>query len=345
MDFFFKKISHLGDHPGIDAVVPAQEADVFEQQRLDGSVPGTLPEAQQGAVDGRAAVEPGRGGVDKPFVKIVVAVPFQQTAGHPGVFDHGPDQAGHAPGQGGSGIGHPVAHGITEADLDVDARGFPQFHELDGKGNAKTVDVGPSDVFKVAAGGNPQFQRPVDDFQVLVEGLGPVEVELVKNMVIGDRGQDAGFLEFHRLDQFQVLGVGPDPAGDLRVGDIPFPAATNRFLVPIAVQEEFGLADDPPGAGEAAEEIKNLKYLFHRIRGPGLLAVPKGGVGDPELIGRVDGYKLVVEVDPADFLVGENIPLEVGLGNIFQVILPEAGMFVVQDLFDWDSSGPKKTPF
>ena len=117
---------------------------------------------------------------------------------------------GHAPGQGGPGIGYPVAHGIAKADLDVDPGGLPQFHELDGKGDAKTVDIGPGDVFKVAAGGNPQVQRPVDDFQVLVQGLGPVQVELVKNMVIGDRGQNPGFLEAQLLNQFQVFGVGPE---------------------------------------------------------------------------------------------------------------------------------------
>ena len=145
-------LGDLGDHPGVDAVGAALEGDVLDEHAFDGGVAGALAEAEQGAVHRGAAVEPGGGAVDHDLVEVVVAVPFQQVAGDAGVVDHGPHQLGHAPGQGGAGIGHPVAHGVAQPDLDVDAALLAQLHQLDGKGHAEAVDVRPGDVLQMAAG-------------------------------------------------------------------------------------------------------------------------------------------------------------------------------------------------
>jgi hypothetical protein len=39
----------------------------------------------------------------------------------------------------------------------------------------------------------------------------------------------------------------------------------------------------------------------------------------------------MIEIDPADLVVGEDVPLQVRFGNISQVVLPEAGVFMIQD--------------
>jgi hypothetical protein len=41
----------------------------------------------------------------------------------------------------------------------------------------------------------------------------------------------------------------------------------------------------------------------------------------------------MVKVDPADFIIRENIFLEVGLIDISEIVPPEAGMFVIKDFF------------
>jgi hypothetical protein len=58
-------------------------------------------------------------------------------AGHPGVVDQGPHQLGDAPGQGGAGIGHAVAHGVAQPDLDVDAALSRSFISSMAKGTQK----------------------------------------------------------------------------------------------------------------------------------------------------------------------------------------------------------------
>ena len=295
-----------------------------------GALPVRSPNPKQRPVHRPAAVKPGGGAVHHDLVEVVVAVPLQQVAGNPGVVDHGPHQLGHAPGQGGAGIGHAVAHGVAQAELDVDAALFPQLHQLQGKGHAKAVDVGPGDVFQMAPGFDPHLQGRLDDAQVLVQGLAPVPVELQKDMIVRHGGEDAGLLEAHLLHQGQVFGMGPDPAGDLRKGIAPLPAAVHGFLVFVAVEKKLALPDDPLGPGEPVEQVEDVDDLLHRIRRPGLLAVPEGGVGEQHVLGGRGHDEFIVEIDAGHLGIGKDIPHQIGLIHLLQAVLPVGRVLVIQ---------------
>ena len=64
------------------------------------------------------------------------------------------------------------------------------------------------------------------------------------------------------------------------------------------------------------EHVEEIDDLLHRIRRPRLLPVPEGRIRDEDLFRRIDEDKLVVELHPADFVIGEDIPVEVGFLGI-----------------------------
>ena len=135
-------------------------------------------------------------------------------------------------------------------------------------------------------------------------------------MIVGDRGQNPGLFQTHLGHQVQVLLNRPYPSGYLRIF-IPFgKAGLQRLPVLIRVQEELGLTNNPVWAGQA---VKHLEYhfdLLDRIGGPGLLAVPKGGIRYEYIVSRVDRQELVVEIDARDLIVWKNIPHQVGFVQI-----------------------------
>src|SRR5271157_2054448 len=79
---------------------------------------------------------------------------------------------------------------------------------------------------------------------------------------------------------------------------------------------------------QEVEEVHNLLYREGRT---GLLAIAKGRVGNKEFFGRGDRDDLMVEIDAADLIIGENVALQVGLGHVLQGISPELGVLMVQD--------------
>ena len=64
------------------------------------------------------------------------------------------------------------------------------------------------------------------------------------------------------------------------------------------------------------EHVEEVDNLLHRVGRPGLLPVPKSGIGNKDLFGRIDEDEFVVELDPADLVVGKDTPVEVGLLDI-----------------------------
>jgi hypothetical protein len=57
------------------------------------------------------------------------------------------------------------------------------------------------------------------------------------------------------------------------------------------------------------QEVEEIDDLLHGKGGTGLLAIPKGRISNKDFFGRGDGDDFVVEIDPTDFIVGENIAL------------------------------------
>jgi hypothetical protein len=70
------------------------------------------------------------------------------------------------------------------------------------------------------------------------------------------------------------------------------------------------------------EHIEELHNLLYRIRRPSLLAIPKCGIGDKNLLGRVNKDEPIIEFHPGDLLIGENMPIKFGLLDIQKGKLP-----------------------
>ncbi len=329
----FEVLDYVRNRRGIDAVEAALESQVLEYESFYGGVTGALAKAEQRAVRAAAPVEPGGGGVYQDLVKVVVAVPFEQVAGNAGIIDEGPHQFRNAPGQGRARIGDAEAQCVAEPDLDVNPAFLPEAHQLDGHRDAEPVDVRAGYVLEVAPGNDASFNRRAGDAQVLFQCALTVELELEKDMVVGDRGENPGLLEPEARHQVEVLFNRPDPPGYLGIVVPLGKAGFQRLAVLIGVEEELRLADYAVRTREAMQELEDSLDLPDRVGRARLLPVPEGRVGDEHLLGRVDRNDHVVEIDTRRFLVREDITHQVRLIDVRDVFRPASGVFVVQDSF------------
>ncbi|EKD36962.1 MAG: hypothetical protein ACD_75C01309G0001 [uncultured bacterium] len=149
-------------------------------------------------------------------MKIIVTMPLEKMTGNSRILNECPDELVHASGEGGAGIRHAVSHGVAEPDLNIDTAFLSQFHQFDGKGDAETVNVAPGDIFKVTAGDDTCIENGTDDAEIVLQRLSTCLTQLQKDMVIGDGGENPGFLQSRLFDQRDILFAGPDPAGDFR---------------------------------------------------------------------------------------------------------------------------------
>ncbi len=144
-------------------------------------------------------------------------MPLQETPLHAGIVYHRSNQFRNAAGQSRTWISDSEAEGVTETDLDVNTALLPEFHQFNTKGHAEAVNVGTSYIFEMTAGRNASFQCSSDDAQVLLHDLGPGAVQLIENMVVGDRGKNTGLLQAHLNNQCQIFLNRANPSGDLRI--------------------------------------------------------------------------------------------------------------------------------
>ena len=315
-----EEIGDLGDDGGVHAVQGAAQGGVLEDHGLQGHVAGPLADAEQGAVDGAGTVEPGGGGVGDGLVEVVVAVPLQALAGHVGVVLQAVDDTGHGPGHGGLGVGNTVAHGVAGADLDGDTGLLAQGLELIDEGDHEAVEIGPGDVLQMAAGDDTGIEGVLDDAQVVVQALLTGHVHLLEDVVVGAADQNAGLLDAKVLDQLEVLLGGSDPGGDLREFQIQLHALLDGLAVLLGVDEELGLADDAVGAAQLRKQLIDVDDLVNGVGLHGLLTVPQGGVGDPDLLGHGHGHAPVVEGHLGDGAVGVDVALQIGLRHVLEGI-------------------------
>jgi hypothetical protein len=64
------------------------------------------------------------------------------------------------------------------------------------------------------------------------------------------------------------------------------------------------------------EHIVEVYNLLYRIGRPGLLPIPKSGIGNEDLFRGIGKDKFVIEFHSANLLIGKNIPIEVWLLDI-----------------------------
>ena len=147
------------------------------------------------------------------------------------------------------------------------------------------------------AGGKGLFDHAAIGVHALLQAL---ELELLKDVVVGATGEHAGFLQPGLFHQAEVALVGPDPAGALRIAVAQVAAAVERVAVIARIEEELGLPDDAVRPAQFRHHIVDADHLVGRIGGAGLLAVAKGRVGDenvPALHGRgIEFHRLSVDV-------------------------------------------------
>ena len=158
-DLLFKIPRDFRNYGEIHAVVCPAQRSIFNCHCLKGAVSCALSDAEHGAVDRGAAVQPCRCGVGYDLVKIVMPVPFQKLRGHAGIMMQPVDNPAHAARQRRARIGNAKAHSIACADLDGDAAFLRELLQSRGKGNHKAVKIGARDIFKMAAGGNTVFHN------------------------------------------------------------------------------------------------------------------------------------------------------------------------------------------
>ena len=184
------------------------------------------------------------------------------------------------------------------------------------------MDIRPGQVLEVTAHAEPLGQRLGDDPHVVIERLAPGPPEFEEYMVVGAGGQDPGLAQARVPHQAEVLTLGPNPSGDLRVPVPPGQHLSHRLTVAHAVQEELTLPDHPVGSAQPVEQVEQLGDLRDLERRPSLLAVAERRVGDDNLAGGVESNVNAVEQHFGRAVVRELLPHQVRLGDIDNVNEP-----------------------
>ena len=251
-------------------------------------------------------------------MEVVVAVPFEPCAGDARFVGEGADDALHGAGKRRAGEGHAVAHRVAEADLDGHGRFAGKLHELAREGQAEAVDVCAGHVLEVAAGHDAPFEGLGDDLEVVVHGLFAGFAELQEDMVVGHAGEQAHFIKFHIMGDFEVVHVGADPAGDAGEAVASGAADFDGLAILGGIHEKFGGLDEPALAAELVEQVVDAGDLLDGVRGAGLLAVAEGGVGDEHGISRAGDEKRIIKFDAADMRIWENVAVQFGFDAVVQ---------------------------
>ncbi len=97
---------------------------------------------------------------------------------------------------------------------------------------------------------------------------------------------------------------------------IPLQTLLDGLLILLAVEEEFRLPDHAVGPSQLMEHVEEIDDLLHRIGRPRLLPVPKGCIRDKDLFRWINEDKLVIELHPADLVIGKDAPVEVGFLSV-----------------------------
>jgi len=85
------------------------------------------------------------------------------------------------------------------------------------------------------------------------------------------------------------------------------------------------------GAAQPVEEIEKIDDLPDGEGGSGLLSVPERGIRYETVGGGGNRKNFVIEIDPANLIIRENRPLQVGFRHILQGVAPKPGVFMIQN--------------
>ena len=185
---------------------------------------------------------------------------------------------------------------------------------------------------------NAPFQSLIHDFQIIAQRLFAVLSELEVDMIVGHAGQHAHFIKLHVPRDFEIINIGPDPAGHARKTIAPRAAYLDGPPVLGRIHEKFRSLNKPALASEFMQQIKNAGNLPHRVGRPGLLSVPKCGVGDEARIRRTGHDNIIVKLNPANFRIGKHAPEQLGQFRVFKMQGTQ-GVFLVKQTHGGSSQG------
>jgi len=123
-------------------------------------------------------------------------------------------------------------------------------------------------------------------------------------------------MDAHVLDELQVIGMRADPARHPREGVVLGQTALHGQLILAGVEEELAGPDQARPPADAVQIVEEGLDLLHAEGRHGLLAVPEGGVGDKDLVRRLDGDEPEIEIDLGHLVVVEDGAVVVSLLDV-----------------------------
>ena len=239
-----------------------------------------------------------------------MAVPFQIFALHAGIVLQTVDDAGNAAGQGHLRVGDTVAHGVAGPDTDGDLGLVGKLHQFIDEGHHEAVKVRTGDILQMASGHDPGVKGVLHRGQIVVQRLPAGHLHFLEDMIVAAGHQNTGLLDAKVLHHPEVLPGGPDPGGDLREAQPQSLTAFDGLPVPLAVNEKLRLTDQAVRPAQLAQQLEQVLDLLRGVGIHGLLAVPEGGVGDPDVGRHGHRHPAVVEGHLGDLVIVIYVPVQ-----------------------------------
>ena len=247
-------------------------------------------------------------------------VPLQELGRETAIVAQAVDYARHASRHGGARIGNAVTHRVAGAYLDGDAALCHEVAYLVRKRHDEAIEISARDVLEVAAGIYAGVQSVLYNGEIAVHRLAASLLELFIYMIVRAAYQDAALAQAQVARELEVLAAGAYPARYLRELIAQLLAHAQGLAVPLAVHEEFRLADDALRPAQLVQVFVKLDYLLRLIRRAALLAVPQDRIRYPDVLRRVRRCQAEIEGAFRHLTVGEHVAVEVPRLSVLEAV-------------------------
>ena len=317
-DFFLIIFGKICDHGGVHAVQAALKLRILKYHRLKRCIPCSLSDAEQGAVDAAAAIQPGGRSIDDSLVEVIVSVPLNLLVRNSCVGVQSINYSRNRAGNDGAGIIDAESERIAGSHFDRNAIFLLQLHQLQAERYDISVYIGPRDILQMTARADAFLETLPHNGEIMIHRLPSGHFQLHENVIIGARNQNSGLLEAQLLHQLIIFFLCANPAGHLRILITTLQTLTDGIPVFFAVEEKFGGADHAVRPAQAVKLIVDMDNLLCRIGRPRLLTVPERSVRDPDVLRHIVRNNSVVERNLRNFLIREHIVEDVRFLHVVQ---------------------------
>ena len=227
------------------------------------------------------------------------------------------DQARDPAGKRRLGPGQAEAHGVAEAELDRQSGAPADVLQRFDQRRDEAVQVRSGQILEMNTRADAGVDHGLNHPGVVVGGLpaGPVHLQI--DVVIGRRGQDARLPYAAGAHGVEVAERCPHPGCDLGTG--PLLAGGDRLPVERRVGKKLSLPQDRPA--HRREQVIKVDDLLEGVWRPGLLAIAKGRVRDPDRGGTRHPDRLRIETNRRDPAVGKVLAQQVRFARIDHVTI------------------------